>query len=64
MILVPVGDLELDLLLPMLLLRGLGATGGGGLRLERPEEERDGDLDWMEVDGDPRLLGKLSDPLE
>lgn len=49
MILVLVGDLELDLLplalLPTLLLRGLGATGGGGLKLERPEGEREGDLD-------------------
>ena len=63
-ILVPVGDLELDLLLPTLLLRGLGATGGGGLRLDRPEVERDGDLDCTKVDGDPRLLEKLSDPLD
>ena len=36
---------------------GLGATGGGGLRLDRPEVDRDGDLDWTEVDGDPGYWG-------
>lgn len=53
-------DGELDLL-PTLLLRGLGATGGGGLRLDLAE--REGDLDWTGVTGDPRLLERLSDPL-
>ena len=52
-------DGELDLL-PTLLLRGLGATGGGGLRLDLAE--REGDLDWTGVTGDPRLLERHSDP--